>query len=148
MSEYIKTEWNTGDVITAEKLNNIENEIANAGGGSKIIELSGIEPQEVENGDFYPYTDGLTYVDLACSYIMMHDPKHGALAWLIMAAAPTWTDSDDDDKEIKYIDLTSLKVAGAPGGTKVVTADTGLTYYPSSHNDYSMSGFLFHGEPA
>lgn len=27
MSEYIKTEWKTGDVITAEKLNNIENGI-------------------------------------------------------------------------------------------------------------------------
>ena len=148
MSEYIKTEWKNGDVITAEKLNHIEDGIANAGGGSKIIELSGIEPQEIEQGEFYPYTEGLTDVDLAGSYIMVRDSKHGTIVQLIMAAAPTWTDSDDDDKEIKYIDLTLLKVAGAPGGPRVVTADTALTYYPSSHNDYSKSGFLLHGEPA
>ncbi len=39
MSEYIKTKWNTGDVITADKLNHIEDGIANAGGGSKAIFL-------------------------------------------------------------------------------------------------------------
>lgn len=32
MSEYTPTVWKTGDVITAEKLNNIEEGIANAGG--------------------------------------------------------------------------------------------------------------------
>lgn len=31
---YTPTEWKTGDVITAEKLNNIESGIVNAGGGS------------------------------------------------------------------------------------------------------------------
>lgn len=33
MSEYTPTVWKTGDIITAEKLNNIEEGIANAGGG-------------------------------------------------------------------------------------------------------------------
>lgn len=28
---YVKTDWETGDIITAEKLNNIENGVANAG---------------------------------------------------------------------------------------------------------------------
>ena len=30
MSDYVKTEWQTGDIITAEKLNNIEDGIYNA----------------------------------------------------------------------------------------------------------------------
>lgn len=30
---YVKNEWGTGDVITAEKLNHIEDGVANAGGG-------------------------------------------------------------------------------------------------------------------
>ena len=37
MSDYVKTEWQTGDIITAEKLNNIEDGIANAGGGSSLF---------------------------------------------------------------------------------------------------------------
>ena len=39
MSEYTKTEWKTGDVITAEKLNNMEDGIAGGSGGSKTIPL-------------------------------------------------------------------------------------------------------------
>lgn len=37
MSEYIKTNWQNGDVITAEKLNNIENGIADANSNKLII---------------------------------------------------------------------------------------------------------------
>ena len=33
---YNKTTWQTGDIVTAEKLNNIENGIASGGGGLKI----------------------------------------------------------------------------------------------------------------
>ncbi len=38
MSEYIKTEWETGDVITAEKLNNIEDGIDKIANGDFQIE--------------------------------------------------------------------------------------------------------------
>lgn len=38
MSDYIKTNWADGDIITAEKLNNMENGIANAGNGVIFIE--------------------------------------------------------------------------------------------------------------
>lgn len=31
---YVKTDWETGDIITAEKLNNMESGIENAGSGS------------------------------------------------------------------------------------------------------------------
>lgn len=34
---YTPTEWKTGDVITAEKLNNIESGIVGAGGGDSVI---------------------------------------------------------------------------------------------------------------
>lgn len=34
---YTPTEWATGDVVTAEKLNKIENGIASAGGGGVLI---------------------------------------------------------------------------------------------------------------
>ena len=44
---YEKTTWETGDIVTAEKLNNIENGIENAGGGSTFVvnvefEVSGL----------------------------------------------------------------------------------------------------------
>ena len=38
---YNKTTWANGDTITAEKLNNIENGIENAGGGALICTLVG-----------------------------------------------------------------------------------------------------------
>lgn len=34
---YEKTTWETGDIVTAEKLNNIENGIENAGGGGVFV---------------------------------------------------------------------------------------------------------------
>ena len=34
---YIPTEWKNGDIITADKLNKIENGISNAGGGTGIL---------------------------------------------------------------------------------------------------------------
>lgn len=38
---YIPTEWQTGDVITAEKLNNIENGVASVGSGTLCVGLTG-----------------------------------------------------------------------------------------------------------
>lgn len=35
MSKYTKTEWKNGDVITADKLNNMEDGIAGGSGSSK-----------------------------------------------------------------------------------------------------------------
>lgn len=34
---YTPTQWATGDIITAEKLNKLENGVANAGGGGVLI---------------------------------------------------------------------------------------------------------------
>ena len=47
MSEYTPTVWRTGDVITAEKLNNIEEGIANAGGGES--DFSTVEVTVINN---------------------------------------------------------------------------------------------------
>ena len=40
MSEYIKTEWKNGDVITAEKLNHIEDGIAGGSGDFQIVGIA------------------------------------------------------------------------------------------------------------
>ena len=37
---YVKTDWETGDIITAEKLNNIENGVANIGAGVFFIDYT------------------------------------------------------------------------------------------------------------
>ena len=49
---YTKTNWNTGDVITADKLNNIQNGIANNSGGGVIF----IEPKTSSEGSWWEGT--------------------------------------------------------------------------------------------
>lgn len=72
MSEYIKTEWNTGDVITADKLNHIEDGIANRSGGENAgaehqIFVSRL-PYAEENSRFdRQYEPGLSIMDLVNS---------------------------------------------------------------------------------
>lgn len=42
-NEYTPTVWKTGDVITAEKLNKIEEGIAGAGGGTSDLKFASVE---------------------------------------------------------------------------------------------------------
>lgn len=56
---YEKTTWATGDVVTAEKLNNIEDGIANARRGFKTIELL---PSGNDDG-YYVVRSGLSMDD-------------------------------------------------------------------------------------
>ena len=135
MSEYIKTEWNTGDIITADKLNNIEDGIANISGGTKIIDLSSIEGQELSSGVFYPYAEGLTDADLIYSYILWHGSDQGSEAWPILMARPRRA-----GKEIAAIGLGCLRMEMKDGS--LAASGRALTYFPSSKNDYSMSGFF------
>lgn len=37
---YIPTEWKTGDVVTAEKLNKLESGVAGSGGGALVVNVS------------------------------------------------------------------------------------------------------------
>ena len=135
MSEYIKTEWKNGDIITAEKLNHIEDGIANISGGTKIIDLSSIERQKVSNGVFYPYTEGLTDEDLIYSYILWHGSDQGSEAWPILIAKLVRA-----GKEIAEIRLVCLKMEIMDGS--FAASGKALTYFPSSKNNYSMSGFF------
>ena len=43
---YTSTEWKTGDVITADKLNNIEQGIVNSGSGLFVINATGVASQD------------------------------------------------------------------------------------------------------
>ncbi len=45
---YTPTEWNTGDTITAEKLNNMEQGIASAGGGGAFLVGIDIQTQTLD----------------------------------------------------------------------------------------------------
>lgn len=51
---YEKTTWNDGDIISAEKMNNIQNGIANLdenGGGVLIVNLVEVEEEEESGGE-------------------------------------------------------------------------------------------------
>lgn len=53
---YNKTTWDTGDIVTAEKLNNIEDGIASAGDGIFIVSVQG--------GDNEPRALDKTYAEI------------------------------------------------------------------------------------
>ena len=45
---YEKTTWETGDIVTAEKLNNLENGVASANGGSGVFVVNVTETYDEE----------------------------------------------------------------------------------------------------
>lgn len=60
---YTPTEWKDGDIITAEKLNKIENGITNTG-GTKLVNL-----HIYENGESHPdyglgYLENITFEEI------------------------------------------------------------------------------------
>lgn len=63
---YVKTNWKTGDTITADKLNNIENGIASSGGdGGALI----TEPTCTENPDGYTIDFNITFNEIKNAYL-------------------------------------------------------------------------------
>ena len=58
---YIPTQWQTGDIVTADKLNKIENAVANGGGGGILI----LELTAVQDG----YDIGASFNDLKDAFM-------------------------------------------------------------------------------
>lgn len=50
---YVPTEWKTGDIVTAAKLNKLEEAVANAGGGSELPAVT-----SDDNGDVLTVVEG------------------------------------------------------------------------------------------
>ncbi|MBO5662610.1 MAG: hypothetical protein J6S12_01975 [Alphaproteobacteria bacterium] len=81
---YVKTEWETGDIITAAKLNNMEAGIEAAGVGVKSIEMAEADDtatllsswQEIKAAFdakkpifvFYPYAENMPFMVVAVYY--------------------------------------------------------------------------------
>lgn len=59
---YIPTEWKTGDVITADKLNNMESGIANGGSGGSTAIIATITP--APDDELYEYKCDKTFDEL------------------------------------------------------------------------------------
>ena len=129
MSDYIKTNWMDGDIITAEKLNNMENGIAKEN-PQIIIDLTDVQKISSETGLFYPYKEGLTMKDLIGSTIITifsngASSKIGTAYPILMAS-----DSNSD-----YLALFSIIYRSG-----VVLQS--IQYYPTTENKYSQSGFF------
>lgn len=101
MSEYTKTEWKNGDVITAEKLNNIEDGITNNSGALVI------SPENSEQTpDGLKYKEGLSATDLAGAKIVY--PANG---WTAVAVIKIATYEDEGGTILCETDLSQLPKA-------------------------------------
>ncbi len=105
MSEYIKTEWNTGDVITAEKLNHIEDGIAN---NSKIYVTAEPGTNKIAKD--------LTEDDLLNMVINFPDG-------IFPVCSVMYAYTHEQDSSVRIPDLFNITVAGPW---------TGITYKPST----------------
>ncbi len=123
--DYIKTTWKNGDVITAEKLNNIEDgidgirqEISNA---PLVITMD--EPKAVGEGKFCHTKGGLTVNELATCIFKMASTKNGnpSVSAIYIGSAVVQDDS--------YITLRPID-----GGV--------FKYYPTTDNKYGDTGLL------
>lgn len=103
MSEYVKTTWQTGDVITAEKLNNIEDGIANnsKGGGARFIDFDTLQPV-ADDPQAAQYEPGLTEKDFVNTYVYMRQ----TVAWVptMVMASISWLQKSEANDYIRLID--------------------------------------------
>lgn len=93
MPEYVKTNWQTGDIITAEKLNNIQNGIVNnSNGGVRVIDLTAL-PAVQDNPAALQYEPNLTMNDLIGAHVVF--PNEGFYARNTIVAATILNGSDE-----------------------------------------------------
>ena len=76
---YTKNTWANGDVITAAKLNNMEDGIASAGGGYDAVIVLGVDEEEqptitVESGSFSDFYSKFEDGDHPSVQIISEDP--------------------------------------------------------------------------
>lgn len=105
MSEYVKTNWQTGDIITAEKLNHIEDGIAN---NSKTYVTAILGTNKIAKD--------LTEDDLLNMIINLPDGIYPVCS--VMCAY-----THEQDSSVRIPDLFNITVAGPW---------TGITYKPST----------------
>lgn len=124
--DYIKTIWKNGDVITAEKLNNIEDGIdgirQEISGVPLVITMD--EPRSVSGGAFHHTRGGLTVNELVpCIF--------------------KGTGTDDNDRPVAgsyYIGSASVR---DDSSISLSTAEgVSLTYFPTADNEYGDTGLL------
>ena len=112
---YTKTVWETGDVITAAKLNNAENGIKAA--NDQIYRLHVVVTMDGDNPVFTPaatYSDVLSAVATAS----------------IVSAYFTFNDSDDIDSAAYF--------AGVTVDAEIVFITNAATYYYASDGTFTM----------
>ena len=110
---YTKTTWSNGDVITGEKLNNIESGVESANSGSILI------VHDVEN------TLDKTWQEI---YDVVNN-KIPVYIWY------NWNESDDN----YGVDMVRVVSVYHSNNDYVVVSD-GYRYYANSSSDYPMQG--------
>ena len=72
---YVRTQWKSGDTVTSEKLNNMENGIAAAGGDLPFVSVTGT------------YSEGALYLDITPNDIL--DKNNNLIAIPLISVSTT-----------------------------------------------------------
>lgn len=128
---YVPTTWATGDIITAEKLNNIENGIESANNSLFIITVTNLNR---EQGTF---TIDKTWNELKAAYengkhvIMRYSPVTTPVSVIYLFYEVTANSILTDTNELESLDFTRYDVEGnnVISYTRMSINATNTSYY-------------------
>lgn len=128
---YTPTEWKCGDTITAEKLNKLENGLADCCGGG------GSEPLIIRFDVERSNTEGVALYDKTWQQVF--DALNNAIP--VYAEWGFYDKSEGASKRLAtlYPCITAFYDA-INSNHKVLTTDTNFYYFDTNPNDYLMSG--------
>lgn len=113
---YNKTTWQTGDIVTSEKLNNIENGIANA--GPLVVHVT---MEEVDGDDLFVLDKTWAEINATQGNVIFIETTPEG--WNLMSGVGVYASADNEPYSVQFVYLTELIV---------LTADT--------ENDYPRGG--------
>lgn len=111
---YTPTEWQSGDIVTSEKLNKIENGIAGAGGGVLVVTM------DVATGA------------LDKTWQEIHDAMNSSVLCVV------YRQEEDDVEGLASIDFNLIRNILLQEGSYSLSLDDGLRLIASTANDYPV----------
>ena len=138
---YEKTTWQTGDIVTAEKLNNIENGIENAGSlpsvtaeddGDVLTVVDGAWAKATPSGGGGPLVIGVTSVDDVYTLNKTWKEIYDAMASGQIAMIVGEFETALEQYIVKFAEIDEQYAKPYT----VVLSDGDGTYYAETQNDY------------